>query len=371
MTETLAGIIQAGIATGGPMSFRRFMELALYHADLGYYASGRARIGRGGDFFTNVSVGPLFGRLLARQFAEMWGMLGSPGDFTIIEQGAHRGDLAADVLGALQEMFPECFEAACYQIVEPFSKLAAQQRERLAALGDKVKWVRDLAEVEARAAVHFSNELADAFPVHLVTWTGSEWRERMVAANGDGFQFVDGPRVAGDLDAACKAIPGPLPAGYVTEVNPAVRGWIAGVAAGMQRGFVLAVDYGFPREQYYAPTRTTGTLSAYAAHRREPDPLARPGELDLTAHVEFDSLIDAARAAGLRLEGFTDQHHFMVGLGAEHFADGANASERRAFQTLMHPEMMGAAFKVIAFSKGVAPVPPLAGFRFARTSAME
>ena len=97
----------------------------------------------------------------------------------------------------------------------------------------------------------------------------------------------------------------------------------------MQRGFVLAVDYGFPRHEYYAPTRITGTLSAYANHRREPDPLARPGEIDLTAHVEFDSIIEAAKAAGLRLEGFTDQHHFTVGIGAEHFADGANAAERR------------------------------------------
>lgn len=348
------------------MSFRRFMELALYHEELGYYASGRARIGRAGDFFTNVSVGPLFGRLLARQFAEMWGILGEPGNFTIIEQGAHRGDLAADVLGGLQEMSPECFETVGYRIVEPFPKVAAQQRETLAALGDKVRWVQGPADVGAGVAVHFSNELVDAFPVHLVTWTGGEWRERMVAERDGSLVFADGPPVSGALGEACMAIPGPLPSGYVTEVNLEVRRWITEVATSMQLGFVLAVDYGYRREHYYAPTRTAGTLSAYAAHRREPDPLARPGELDLTAHVEFDSLIEAARAAGLRLEGFTDQHHFAVGLGAEHFADGANAGERRAFQTLMHPEIMGTAFNVIVFSKGIATASPLAGFRFAR-----
>jgi len=367
MLETLAAVIRAEISARGPMTFRRFMELALYHEAFGYYASGRARIGRGGDFFTNVSVGPLFGRLLARQFAEMWGILGAPGNFTIVEQGAHRGDLAADVLGGLQGMFPDCFEAARYLIVEPFEKLAAWQRERLGNFGEKVQWARTIAEVRTEAGVHFSNELLDAFPVHLVTWTGDEWRERMVGFSGDSFAFTDGPRTSGELGDACRRMPGPLPPGYVTEVNPSLRNWTAEIAASIQRGFVLAIDYGFSREEYCAPWRSSGTLSAYAAHRREPDPLARPGELDLTAHVEFDSLIDAATSAGFRTAGFTDQHHFMVGMGALHFADGANSTERRAFQTLMHPEMMGRAFKAIAFSKGIDSIPALAGFRFART----
>ena len=348
------------------MPFRRYMELALYHAEFGYYASGRACIGGRGDFFTNVSVGSLFGRLLARQIAEMWRVLGEPAIFTIIEQGAHAGDLAADVLGGLRGMFSECGEAVRYRIVEPFAKIEARQRERLTSFSGKVEWVRGLEELQVEAGVHFSNELPDAFPVHLVKWIGGEWRELMVADEGAGFVFADGPVPTGGLREACASIPGPLPEGYTTEVNLAASAWIREVACVMQRGFVLAVDYGFPRGEYYAPFRTAGTLSAYANHRREADPLARPGEIDLTAHVEFDSLIEAAHAGGLRLEGFTDQHHFMVGLGAEHFADGANAGDIRAFQTLMHPQFMGTAFKVAAFSKGIAPGNPLAGFRFAR-----
>ena len=366
MSAALTEIIRAEIAAGGPMPFPRFMELALYHAEHGYYASGRARIGRGGDFFTNVSVGPLFGRLLARQIAEMWRVLGQPGDFTIIEQGAHAGDLAADVLGGLRKIFPECHEAACYRIVEPFPKLAARQREQLHDFAGKVQWSRTLEEIRIEAGVHFSNELPDAFPVHLVQWSGGEWRERMVVERDGRFVFADGAPPSGELHEACARIPGPLPEGYVTEVNLAAAAWIRDVAATMQHGFVLAVDYGFSREEYYAPTRIAGTLSAYANHRREPDPLARPGEIDLTAHVEFGSLIESAAGAGLRLEGLTDQHHFMVGLGAEHFADGANAPERRAFQTLMHPQFMGTSFKVAAFSKGIAHAIPLGGFRFAR-----
>jgi SAM-dependent MidA family methyltransferase len=166
-------------------------------------------------------------------------------------------------------------------------------------------------------------------------------------------------------------IPGLLPEGYTTEVNLAASAWIREVAAVMQRGFVLAVDYGFPRSEFYSPVRTAGTLSAYARHQREADPLVRPGEIDLTAHVEFDSLIEAAMAAGLRTEGFTDQHHFMVGVGMAHFADGANAPERRAFQTLMHPQFMGASFKVAAFSKSIGSAPALSGFQFARASVRE
>jgi SAM-dependent MidA family methyltransferase len=371
MPAPLTELIRSEIAAGGPMSFRRFMEQALYHAEHGYYASGKARIGRGGDFFTNVSVGPLFGRLLARQIAEMWRVLGTPAEFTIVEQGAHGGDLAADVLDGLRAMFPECHEAVRYEIVEPFPRLEARQRERLGAFAGKVQWMRGWEGMRIEAGVHLSNELPDAFPVHLVQWTGDEWRERMVTERDGQFVFVDGPATSDALGTACARIPGPLPEGYTTEVNLAAGEWIRDVAAVMTRGFVLAVDYGFPRHEYYVPTRTAGTLSAYANHRREADPLARPGEIDLTAHVEFDSVIEAATAAGLRLEGFTDQHHFMVGVGVAHFADGANASERRAFQTLMHPQFMGTAFKVAAFSKGVAAPVSLEGFLFARPPARD
>jgi SAM-dependent MidA family methyltransferase len=366
MAELLSDFIRAEIAASGPMPFRRFMELALYHPGFGYYASGRARVGRKGDFFTNVSVGPLFGRLLSRQFAEGWRLMGSPVEFSIIEQGAHEGDLAADVLSGLRDFSPECFAASTYRIVEPFPVLAARQSERLGAFAGKVIWVGSIKEIEGLSGVCFCNELPDAFPVHLVVWTGTEWRERHVVEQAARFVFQDAALGSGDLAEACAAIPLPLPVGYVTEVNLAARKWIAEVGGSLCRGFVLVVDYGWTREEFYAPGRSAGTLSAYANHRREPDPLARPGELDLTAHVEFSSVIEAGATAGLQLAGLTDQHHFLVGLGAEYFADGANAADRRAFQTLMHPEMMGLAFKVAAFAKGIDPLPALAGFRYAR-----
>lgn len=360
----LATLLAAEIARRGPIPFAEFMAQALYHPEHGYYSSGRAHIGREGDFFTNVSVGALFGRLLARQFAEMWERLGRPHRFTLVEQGAHRGDFAHDALEGLRELAPECFRATQYCIVEPAPRLRAMQEERLARLATKIQWFPALGDVELFEGVHFSNELLDAFPVHVVRWDGIEWLERRVITEGEGFAWIDGPLSRPELRARLALLP-PVPPGYQTEINLGALEWIDVLAGRLARGYVLAIDYGFPREEYYRPERTAGTLSAYAGHRREPDPLARPGDIDLTAHVEFTSVIERAAERGLRLAGFCDQHHFMVGLGALHFPDDpAPGAERqreiRAFQTLMHPALMGRSFRVLALAKN-APASGLSG----------
>jgi SAM-dependent MidA family methyltransferase len=368
MSAVLAAEIRDEVVREGPISFRRFMELALYHPEHGYYTSGRAQLGRKGDFFTNVSVGPLFGKLLAQQFAEMWRQLGQPADFCLVEQGAHEGHFARDVLGALKETDRDCFAATTYRIVEPSGALALRQRECLA--GWPVEWVPDLSALPIFTGVHFSNELIDAFPVHVVQWTGSEWLERCVTSEGTEFRFTDCPITLPQLATACARIPQPLPPGYVTEVNLAAGAWIADVAGRVERGFIVVIDYGFLRDEYYMPERFEGTLSAYASHRREDNPLHAPGEIDLTAHVDFSSLMEAGIADGLRVAGFTDQHHLMVGLGAAYFTDGipANAAELRAFQTLMHPTLMGMAFKTVAFQKGLTADASLMAFRYASQS---
>lgn len=360
----LERIIQEEIASSGPITFRRYMELALYHPEHGYYTSGRAQVGRGGDFFTNVSVGSLFGRLLARQFIEVWKNLGEPEDFSIVEQGAHEGQFAADVLGEIERAAPDCLAATTYRIIEPSPKLAAEQRKRLA--GCPVDWRASINELQPFVGVHFSNELIDAFPVHVVEWTGAEWRERHVAAQGGEFVFTAGELSSPAARAACAVIPRPLPAGYVTEVNPGAVQWLRETAAALEQGYILAIDYGHLREEYYDPARSSGTLAAYAKHRRENNPLRRPGEIDLTAHVNFSALIEAADEAGLKSIGYTDQHHFMVALGMRYFESGSTPSDLRAFQTLMHPTLMGQAFKVAAFAKN-APR-QLEGFRYARAT---
>ena len=359
--------LRAAIAARGPIPFREFMERALYDPAHGYYASGHARLGREGDYFTSVSVGPLFGALLARQFAELWERLGAPADFTLVEQGAHRGELTRDIYMALRRLAPECARATRSIIIEPFPALRAAQEETLR--DETVAWVASLDELPPFTGAHFSNELLDAFPVHLLHSDGAAWSERCVEWREPGFAFCTRPLEDPALLAELPA-PRDLPPDYTTELRPAAAAWARAIAAKIERGLLLAIDYGHPRADFFHPARRTGTLRACAAHRAEPDPLAAPGTLDLTAHVEWTSIAAAAESAGLRLHGFCDQHHFCVGLARAHFPDGIvpPAAELRAFQTLMHPGFLGRVFQVLALGKNFAPAPPLAGFTHARDS---
>ncbi|PYJ07321.1 MAG: hypothetical protein DMF06_16030, partial [Verrucomicrobia bacterium] len=198
--QALTDLIRQKIRRDGPVSFAWFVEQALYHPELGYYSSGRCVIGRKGDYFTNVSVGPLFGRILAAQFAEMWEALGRPEDFVIVEQGAHQGDFARDVLGAVRERRPDFFAALRYWIVEPFPILSERQKETLWDFSGMVAWKKSLAELEPFCGVHFSNELLDAMPVRLISkGADADWEERRVAESGDGFGFVTAPITCEEL----------------------------------------------------------------------------------------------------------------------------------------------------------------------------
>ena len=360
----LSDLIAAGITDGGPLTFARFMELALYHPQLGYYASGRAKIGRGGDFYTNVSVGSVFGRVLAAQFREMWHHLGQPAEFCLVEQGAHDGQFAEDVLAALPDL------PLTYWIVEPSAPLREMQLEKLPSQGDRVQWAADLESLPVFEGVHFSNELVDALPFHLVQSNGSAWEELFVTVRDGAFAFVPAapsPSLEDDL----RAYP-TRPAGARAEVRPAVRGWLHTLGEKLHTGYVLAVDYGFPRAQLLAPHRREGTFSCYRSHRRDARPLEEPGQKDITAHVDFTALAAAARESGFRVGGFTDQHHFLVGASESLLKaldgppDPAAQKMLRGLQALLHPESMGTQFHYLALSKGLADPKPLAGFRHAR-----
>ncbi|HEX8898719.1 MAG TPA: SAM-dependent methyltransferase [Chthoniobacterales bacterium] len=357
--QALTDLIRQTIRDQGPVRFDWFMEQALYHPEFGYYSSGRCAIGRRGDYFTNVSVGPLFGRMLAPQFAEMWEIMGRPNDFTIVEQGAHHGEFAHDVLTALRD-FPA---ALCYGIVEPFPILQARQKETLAGFSNKVTWHKSLADVEPFSGVHFSNELIDSMPVRLIVRENAgQWQEKFVAESGGEFVFVTRPIADERLSFYLEKIPPVENAAYETEVNFGALDWIQSVAGKLKEGFVLAADYGYPRAEFYAPERTAGTLQAFARHRKVSSPLEDVGCVDITAHVDWTSVAESAKQAGLNLIGFTDQHHFLAGLLARHAPD---ETERRALQTLLHPEFLGTRFQYLAFSKNVEPA-QLTGFRFGR-----
>ncbi len=359
----LIDLLQAEIAHAGSITFARFMEQALYHPEHGYYSSGRAVLGREGDYFTSVSVGPLFGQLLAGQFTEMWKALGMRAEFVIVEQGAHGGEFAHDVLSAIRRAEPAFFSVLRYRIVEPFPVLRERQAAALAEFADKIEWHPSLSETPPFHGVHFSNELLDALPVHLVRWDGAAWRERYVTLQDGAFHLIDAavsqPRLAANL-------PTSLPVGYETEVNLAMLDWLPAVSRTLVSGFVLIADYGWPREEFYAAHRTTGTLRSYAKHRVIRSPLEEIGHADITAHVDWSSLAAQARACGLAIVGFADQHHFLTGLLTEDLVAAADAKTKRALQTLLHPQHLGMKFQFLCLTKDTSPVPNLAGFRFAR-----
>ena len=377
----LVKLLRAQISTHGPVTFKWFMQQVLYHPAHGYYGGGRARIGRRGDFYTSVSVGKIFGELMAKQFEEMWLRMNSPVSFAIVEEGAHGGQFANDVLGWLQKFSPDLYPKVKYWIAEPNPRLQAEQQAALSTWPrNKVRWVKDLAafELGTICGVHFSNELLDSFPVHVVTTGGGDWQENFVDLGKSGFRFVYGPPSNSQLAAQLARLPPPATlcsggGAYCTEVNLAALRWIEDLSKTLGQGYIVVADYGYPRDIYYLPERSQGTLSTYSQHQRGGDPLEAVGEADITAHVDFTTLAERGEASGLRLTGYCDQHHFLVGLGEEELLElerslGELTPEAlhyiRSFKTLMHPSTMGMSFKFICFEKNVPTLgESLSGFR--------
>jgi SAM-dependent MidA family methyltransferase len=335
----LIKLIRDEIRNRGPVSFAWFMQQALYHPEHGYYSSGRCVIGRKGDYFTNVSVGPLFGKLMLAQFAEIWEQLGKINDFVIVEEGAHDGQFAHDVLQSAQSRVPEFFEALHYRIIEPFPILRERQLHKLESFRNKVEWRDSLAPF---IGIHFSNELLDAMPVRLI----SAGAERLVDVQDDRFVFIERP--ASD-----------------TAFNQAALDWVDRVAANLQRGYVIAIDYGSLNDE------VAGNVHIRAQHRHFDSPFDQIGTADITMHVDWMSIVRRTSANGLSIAGFSDQHHFLTGIISK-LGDSDQSflfdspKTKRALQTLLHPEMLGRAFQVLALSKNSPHPPRLAGFKFAR-----
>ena len=328
------------------------MELALYHPEHGYYGRSPRRIGRGGDFFTAVSVGPLYGRLLAQVAQETWETLGRPADFTLIEQGAHDGQLAADIWQGLQNH--PLGAVARYAIVEPRSAYREVQQQRLRPLmGDRVEWTEDL--LRPAHALLLCNELLDAFPVHRLRWDGQAWEELGVVVDAEGgLAFAPQPITGDDLAEEAGLLPTDLPTGYTTEVHPAATRWLRALAATTFKGGLLMADYGYERAEYYAPERSEGTLRRYHQHRMDGEVLSDLGLCDLTAHINFTQVIEEAGRGGFALQRFMEQGRFLTHAAKPWLASlegkppGAETMALlRQFQTLTHPGHMGAAFRML------------------------
>jgi SAM-dependent MidA family methyltransferase len=349
----------------GLLPFDRFMELALYAPGLGYYAAGARKLGPGGDFVTAPEISPLFGRCIARQCAEVLEALGG-GD--ILELGAGSGKLAVDLL---TELGSAGRLPGRYLILEPSGDLRERQRallcERVPALSERVYW---LGRLPSRfSGVVLGNEVLDAMPVHRfsVREDGSV-AEVLVRPEGEAWdEVLADPRSPGLADAVAKLQAGGLARepGYSSEINLRLGPWTEALATSLERGLALLIDYGYPRSEYYHPARGGGTLMCYYRHRGHADPYVHIGLQDITAHVDFSALSDAARRAGLEVAGFTTQAHFLIGCGldsllAELAGGDAAPDAMLGARQLVMPSGMGERFRVLGAAKGASH--PWSGF---------
>jgi SAM-dependent MidA family methyltransferase len=393
--------IRSIIQEQGAIPFARFMELALYCPVCGYYEKEEDTTGQHGDFYTSVSVGSLFGELLAFQFAE-WLQELKPqrAKLEIVEAGAQDGQLAKDILLWLREQRPATFCALEYCIVEPSARRQQSQRRTLAALGSKARWVSGLGELGGTLdsggmhGIIFSNELLDAMPVHRLAWDAKQknWFEWGVRVGTDKFVWTRMVQPTSEFEISgfeslrsnaavqleqletqyskleTKAIArhfslspellAVLPDGFVLEMAPAAERWWHEAARVLKIGKLLTFDYGLTAGEFLVPERSRGTARAYHRHHASDDLLANPGEQDLTAHVNFTAIQNAGEAAGLKTIGLVPQAKFLTQIAERALREQKNFghwndARTRQFQTLTHPEHLGRAFRVLVQERTV------------------
>lgn len=374
--QPLIELIRHEIVTSGVLPFARFMELALYCPDYGFYEVKKDNPGRRGDFYTSVSVGELFGQLLAFQFSN-WletDIDGPKSHARIIEAGAHDGTLARDILAWFQSTRPRLFERIEYGIVEPSVRRQEWQQEKLREFAPRVRWFADLPALStttrhsAGPVVIFSNELLDAMPVQRFGWDApaKRWFEWGVALAGEKFVWAriqrseagsqnpgsNLPSVFCSLSSDLLAV---LPDGYTVETSAAAENWWREAAGGLEHGQLMTIDYGYGADEWISPGRPQGTLRGYYRHHAVDDLLANVGEQDLTAHVNFPVIQAAGESAGLTTETFSTQARFLTRILDAAVKDKSfgewNSSRARQFQTLTHPEHLGRAFRVLVQSR--------------------
>ncbi len=360
--RALSEILAERIRAGGPIPFVEFMRECLYHHAHGYYS--RANPARFGDYYTSVDVHPVFGRLLARQFAEMWELLGSPRPFILVESAAGVGRLAGHILDFSAQALPAFYTAMEYVAVERSAARRAEHAPRLAA-HLAAKRFSNAMEIphSISAGCIFSNELLDALPAHRVIMKEGKLREIYVGREGGEFiEVVDEPSMPA-LEQYLSEQGITLENDQQAEVCFEACDWIEGAGRALGRGFVLTIDYGHEARVLYDENHNRGTLLAYRDHSVTENLLGAPGEQDLTAHVNFTALDLWGRRAGLIRTGRVTQSEFLVALGrGNEFADlyepGQTEMEklraRLLLKNLIHPEGLGEKFQVLIQHKGIA-----------------
>jgi len=357
----LTAILAARIRAGGPIPFAEFMRECLYHPENGYYS--RLRMGRRGDYYTSVDVHAIFGRLIARQLAEMWELLGSPQPFWAVESGAGIGRLAAHILDFAARELPAFYAATKYIAVE---HSAERRAEHAAALVSHIARGRVSSSAaipgDIRAGCIFSNELLDALPTHRVVMESGNLREVYVGVEDGKFIELLGELSTPAIEQYFREQGIALDEGQQAEACLEACHWIEDVGRTIGQGFVMTIDYGHEAHALYDERHNRGTLLAYSGHNVTEDVLDAPGEQDLTSHVNFTALQIWGRRAGLERTGLVTQSQFLVALGtANEFADlyepGQSEVEklraRLLLKNLIHPEGLGEKFQVLIQHKGI------------------
>lgn len=314
------------------ITFAQFMDMVLYHPELGYYSTKAVNLGKQGDFFTSIHLGADFGELLVVQFVQMWETLGRPAPFSLVEMGAGQGLLALDILKCIQQQYLDFFNALDYVIVEKSSVLKQAQQQRLQEFS--VRWL-NLEEIPSQSITgcFFSNELVDAMPVHQFILKQGKLLEIYVTTledqEDDKVIGVISPSASSFVEIAdTPSTPKLLeyfdfiginisdyPENYRSEINLAALDWLSMVAECLQRGYLLTIDYGYPASRYYNPRRSQGTLQCYYHHQHHNDPYINIGQQDITAHIDFTALERWGERCGLDKVGFTEQALFLMALG--------------------------------------------------------
>lgn len=348
------------IRANGPFTFADYMEACLYDPEFGYYSGSVDR--RRADYYTSVDVSPVFGRLLARQFEEMWRAVDRPAQFTIVEGGAAAGALARHVLDFTEEKLPEFYSAAHYVAVE----ISAARRELARAA-----LMRHMSAGRAATAAEipnldsgciFSNELLDALPVHRVAMTAEGLREIFIDSEGNQFVERELPLSSTAISEFFVGQNVALRVGQQAECGLAACHWIEDVGRKLGRGFVMTIDYGHEARELFDERHMNGTLLAYARHRVSEDFYRQPGLQDLTSHVDFTALDLWGQEAGLRRLGLVSHTQFLLGLARKNnfadlefgqMAEMDSARARLSFQNLVNPEGLGEQFRVLIQAKDV------------------
>ncbi len=364
MSAALEAVIRDEIATTGPLTFARFMELALYYPELGYYVGPRARATREGDFLTAPELHPVFGRVLARVLDGLWEAMGRPDPFTLREYGAGSGALAVAIVGGLHDDRSDLLAALRYEPVEHSRHRRDELAGRLATLVGTPPIGHPEPGRPIVGAV-LANEFLDALPVHRVTCIGGELRELCVDWTGGSFASVPRPPSTPALAARLSDDGVRLAEGQVAEICLALDGWLDELSRDLLRGYAIVIDYGHPASTLYGPERLEGTLRAYVRHTVHADPFRDVGEQDLTAHVDLTALERGAAARGLALLGRTTQARFLVGAGMEELLEASRSDPaiaidgylllRSSIARLLDPRALGG-FAVVVLGRGV-PAP--------------